>query len=186
MMGCTPGEKRCGASGDIEWCNSAGTTFEVRETCPMKSCSEASGQPACMAAMTICTPNQPFCGMDNKIYYCDSQGQVSGVREVCGAGEVCGSEGNAPVCITGYYEMLPNGMTQCVVTDPRTCARVQKAGSPRGFVYAEVNKSACDQPATIVCECGPREECSDGMCTSSVADTSSPTGTTRAASSTAA
>jgi hypothetical protein len=176
---CTPNQQRCGADNKIYYCNGQGRLSGVRQDCAAtgQTCAALGGAPQCVAPAIAqsCTPNKQFCGAgDNTIYYCDDMGQVSGVREVCGAGQVCGVEGNAAQCINGSYVTQPDGMMACVVSNPRTCGAVQKVGSTRGFVYAEVLKSACDAPSTVVRECGDRMECGGGACTSSVADTSSP------------
>jgi hypothetical protein len=173
---CEAGAPFCGMDNKIYYCNSSGQINGVKQDCgATATCAELAGVAQCVppAVAMSCTPNKQFCGDDDIIYYCDATGQVSGVREACGAGKVCGIDGGAPVCINGRYEMQ-GGMTVCVVTDPNTCVAVQKAGSTRGYVYAEATKPSCDQPSTVVRECADKEECVDGMCTSSVLDMASP------------
>lgn len=173
---CTPNTPFCGGDNRIYYCDSRGQISGVKSDCGTSSCLTLDGIAQCVAPTLAisCEPNLQFCE-DNTIYYCNAAGVVGGIRQSCSEDEVCALEGQAPVCVEGYYTPNPaGGEPLCVLTSTATCVAIPRGGTVYGYVWAEVDKPSCNEPSQVIRECGERGQCRFGQCTSSVLDPASP------------
>jgi hypothetical protein len=154
QTGCTAGEQRCSADGNIEACAADGSAFETVTECGAEeACAEfVQGTPSCGPA--TCTGNARFC-YGGDVWSC-SGGSVSGTHQDCdeSANQACVVDAGVATC---KEVVCTPGEVQC----SETGNVVECDANGAGFTTRET----CSGGQTCRDDLGGDPACAEAGCT---------------------
>ena len=153
---CSPGVKRCGASGDVEVCKADGSGYELDTDCTTgQACQSAGGVTSCVSA-PVCAPGSSRCAGD-VVEQCNALGSAYVATIQCAAPTRCQVADGAASCV--MMQVCTPGEQRCAGDTIEQCE-----GDGSGFAATQTCAGgAMCQAAGGVATCqGGEPVCSAG------------------------